>query len=115
MSYQSELYDIVTPTALDGDVDWYRGKAKSSGGPVLELGAGTGRITLAVAADGAVWFAMLRRHALGRFHRGAFKEFPLPRADARPVSVAVDSKGNIWYVDLAGWVGALSAETARAP
>lgn len=69
---------------------------------------------LAVAPDGAVWFAMLRRHALGRFHRGAFKEFPLPRADARPVSVAVDSKGNIWYVDLAGWVGALSAQTARA-
>jgi ubiquinone/menaquinone biosynthesis C-methylase UbiE len=58
MSYQSELYDIVTPTALDGDVDWYLGKAKSSGGPVLELGAGTGRITLAIAAAGIAIHAL---------------------------------------------------------
>ena len=52
MSYQPDLYDVVTPPDVQGDVDWYRDKAQSSGGPVLELGAGTGRITLAIAAAG---------------------------------------------------------------
>lgn len=52
MSYQADLYDIITPPAFQGDVDWYRTQAQHSGGPVLELGAGTGRVTLAVAAAG---------------------------------------------------------------
>jgi SAM-dependent methyltransferase len=58
MSYQPDLYDIVTPPALQGDVDWYRSKAQSSGGPVLELGAGTGRVTLAIAAAGVAVHAL---------------------------------------------------------
>jgi SAM-dependent methyltransferase len=52
MSYRADLYDIVTPDSVRGDVDWYRRKAAEYGGPVLELGAGTGRITLALAEDG---------------------------------------------------------------
>jgi SAM-dependent methyltransferase len=52
MTYQAQLYDVVTPASVGGDVDWYRRKARESGGPVLELGAGTGRITLAMARDG---------------------------------------------------------------
>ena len=51
-SYQPELYDIVTADTLDGDVDYYVGQAKEAGGPVLELGAGTGRVTLALARAG---------------------------------------------------------------
>ena len=35
-----------------GDVDFYRGLAKESGGPVLELGCGTGRVLLPIARDG---------------------------------------------------------------
>ncbi len=58
MSYQPDLYDVVTPPAVQGDVDWYRDKAQSSGGPVLELGAGTGRITLAIAAAGIAIHAL---------------------------------------------------------
>ena len=38
--------------SLHGDVEWYRRKAVDSGGPVLELGAGTGRITLPIAEAG---------------------------------------------------------------
>ena len=38
--------------SLHGDVEWYRQKAVDSGGPVLELGAGTGRITLPIAEAG---------------------------------------------------------------
>ena len=40
------------PGSLQGDVEWYRRKAADSGGPVLELGAGTGRITIPIAEDG---------------------------------------------------------------
>ena len=52
MSYQPDLYDIVTTATLDGDVEWYCDRARRSGGPVLELGAGTGRVTLPMAAAG---------------------------------------------------------------
>jgi len=52
MSYQPDLYDVVTTPTLQGDVEWYCDKARLSGGPVLELGAGTGRVTLPMAAAG---------------------------------------------------------------
>jgi len=68
---------------------------------------------LAVAPDGAVWFAEIRGHALGRLHDGVMAEFPLPRSDARPFDVAVDAANNVWYTDLSGWLGRLSAERAR--
>ncbi|HYU78279.1 MAG TPA: class I SAM-dependent methyltransferase [Vicinamibacterales bacterium] len=58
MTYRPELYDAVTPPTLQGDVEWYCRKALGSGGPVLELGAGTGRVTLAIAEAG------VRIHAL---------------------------------------------------
>jgi SAM-dependent methyltransferase len=40
------------PGSLQGDVEWYRRKAVDSGGPVLELGAGTGRIAIPIAEEG---------------------------------------------------------------
>jgi ubiquinone/menaquinone biosynthesis C-methylase UbiE len=52
------LYDVVTPPTLQGDVDWYCRQAQHSGGPVLELGAGTGRVTLPVAAAGVAIHAL---------------------------------------------------------
>jgi SAM-dependent methyltransferase len=50
--YTPELYDAVTPPSFKGDVEWYSRKARDCGGPVLELGAGTGRITLEIARAG---------------------------------------------------------------
>ena len=50
--YHPELYDIVTPASFRGDVTWYVAKAREAGGPILELGAGTGRITLQIAQAG---------------------------------------------------------------
>jgi cyclopropane fatty-acyl-phospholipid synthase-like methyltransferase len=52
VAYRPELYDAVTPPTFQGDVAWYRQKALDCGGPVLELGAGTGRVTIAVAEAG---------------------------------------------------------------
>lgn len=37
---------------LGPDADFYRGLARESGGPVLELGCGTGRVLLEIAAEG---------------------------------------------------------------
>jgi ubiquinone/menaquinone biosynthesis C-methylase UbiE len=58
VTYDPDLYDVVTPPTLQGDVDWYCRKAEESGGPVLELGAGTGRVTLAVARAGVTIHAL---------------------------------------------------------
>jgi SAM-dependent methyltransferase len=58
MSYQPDLYDVVTPSAFLGDVTWYRDLARASGGPVLELGAGTGRVALAIAEAGVAIHAL---------------------------------------------------------
>jgi SAM-dependent methyltransferase len=57
-SYDPAIYDATIPASFFGDVDWYRKKARECGGPVLELGAGTGRVTLKLAHDG------IRVHAL---------------------------------------------------
>lgn len=71
-----------------------------------------GVVGLTVAPDGAVWFAMVREHALGRFKNGQFKFYNLPRPEARPIGVAADPAGNIWYVDLVGVLGKISAADA---
>jgi SAM-dependent methyltransferase len=52
VTYRPELYDAVTPPTFQGDVEWYRQKAQECGGPVLELGAGTGRVTIPIAEAG---------------------------------------------------------------
>ncbi len=49
--YDPELYDILHPGSF-GDIEWYRKLAGDLGGPVLELGAGTGRTLLPIARDG---------------------------------------------------------------
>jgi SAM-dependent methyltransferase len=56
--YQPDLYDLVTPGSFRGDAEWYRDKARDCGGPVLELGAGTGRITLGIAQAGVAVHAL---------------------------------------------------------
>jgi SAM-dependent methyltransferase len=56
--YRPELYDLVTPASFRGDAEWYSHKAVICGGPVLELGAGTGRITLPIARAGVQVYAL---------------------------------------------------------
>jgi len=70
-------------------------------------------VALAVAPDGAAWFTQLRGHRLGRLRGGTIKEFALPRPDARPFGITVDSANNVWYSDLSGWLGRLDASRAR--
>lgn len=56
--YDPTLYDIFQPGSIRGDIEWYRNKARQFGGPILELGAGTGRITIPLAQDGHSVFAL---------------------------------------------------------
>jgi SAM-dependent methyltransferase len=52
-TYDPELYDLFHPHGRDdSDVVFYRELALETGGPVLELGAGTGRTLLPIARAG---------------------------------------------------------------
>jgi len=48
----AELYDPWSASVVE-DVGFYLEEARRSGGPVVELGVGTGRIAIPIAADGA--------------------------------------------------------------
>ena len=48
----NQLYDYVVPYRERGDVDFFVEAAKESGGPVLEVGCGTGRVLIPTARAG---------------------------------------------------------------
>lgn len=50
--YDPIFYDLVTPRSVDGDFEWYSDLAQQQGSPILELGAGTGRIVIPLAEQG---------------------------------------------------------------
>src|SRR5919197_4942931 len=47
----AELYDPWSASVTE-DVAFYLDEARRAGGPVVELGVGTGRIAIPIAADG---------------------------------------------------------------
>jgi SAM-dependent methyltransferase len=56
-SLATEVYDamaatIIPASPMQGDVDFYRRLAAETGGPILEVGCGTGRVATALATDG---------------------------------------------------------------
>jgi SAM-dependent methyltransferase len=55
-SLHVEVYDAlagsIAGSTVDGDIDFYRQLARETGGPILEVGCGTGRVAAALAADG---------------------------------------------------------------
>jgi len=55
-SLGTEIYDLqshaITAGRPNADVDFFRGLAIERGGPILEIGSGTGRVAVALAADG---------------------------------------------------------------
>jgi SAM-dependent methyltransferase len=50
--FVAEFYDHVVPYRERKDIDFYREEAERSGGPVLELGCGTGRVMIPIARAG---------------------------------------------------------------
>jgi SAM-dependent methyltransferase len=62
----AELYDYVTPYRARLDVQFYVEHAKQGGGPVLELGCGTGRVLIPTARAGVEITGLdSSRHMLG--------------------------------------------------
>ncbi len=56
-SLSTEIYDVraeavIAGSPVDGDVAFYRGLAGETGGPVLDVGCGTGRVAVPLGADG---------------------------------------------------------------
>jgi SAM-dependent methyltransferase len=47
-----KYYDLTLGISGDAEVEWYLGKARAFGGPVLDLACGTGRLALLLARDG---------------------------------------------------------------
>ena len=54
MDYESwaEWYDIFYSTADNADIEFYHGICNASGGPILEIGVGTGRVAIPLARQG---------------------------------------------------------------
>ena len=56
-SLHTEIYDtlaasVIAGSDVGGDVDFYRRLAGETGGPILDVGCGTGRVATALVADG---------------------------------------------------------------
>jgi SAM-dependent methyltransferase len=51
-AFVADLYDYVTPYAARPDVDFFVAAAREAGGPVLEVGCGTGRVLIPTAQAG---------------------------------------------------------------
>jgi SAM-dependent methyltransferase len=53
----TEIYDAVTAlriagSPVEGDIEFFRAAARRTGGPILDVGCGTGRVSMPMAADG---------------------------------------------------------------
>jgi SAM-dependent methyltransferase len=49
-AWEADLYDVTTANVSEQDVPFYTALAADAGGPVLELGCGTGRVLMPCAA-----------------------------------------------------------------
>src|SRR5215472_18363173 len=62
----ADLYDYVVPYHGRTDIDFYVEAAKEAGGPVLEVGCGTGRVLIPTARAGVEIVGLdLSHHMLG--------------------------------------------------
>lgn len=69
------LYDLDAPHEPSPAIDWFRAIARRTGGPILELGCGTGRVAIPLAQDGHDVVGLDRSEAmLARADRHARRE-----------------------------------------
>jgi SAM-dependent methyltransferase len=83
----ADLYDHVTTYGSRGDVEFFVDEAKRSGGPVLELGCGTGRVLIPTARAGIEIVGLdLSEHMLDTCRRKLADEPAKVRSKATVVS-----------------------------
>jgi SAM-dependent methyltransferase len=69
------LYDLDVPHGPAAAIDWFRAIARRTGGPILELGCGTGRVAIPLAQDDHEVVGLDRSQAmLARAERHARRE-----------------------------------------
>lgn len=74
----AHLYDLDPREITRDDIAFYLAKAKELGGPVLELGCGTGRVSIPLAEDGSeIWALDLSDEMLSQL-RGKLKQLSAP-------------------------------------
>lgn len=74
----AHLYDLDPREITRNDIAFYLAKAKELGGPVLELGCGTGRVSIPLAEDGnEIWALDLSDEMLAQL-RGKLKQLSAP-------------------------------------
>ena len=91
----AEIYDAYTNASIEGDVEFYVDEARRAGGPVLELGCGTGRILLPIAAAGidvvgidrSVSMLTVLRRKVADLDRDVQRRIELVEADMRGFSL----------------------------
>jgi SAM-dependent methyltransferase len=84
--HTSQLYDLDPRPIVKDDLPFYLDRARRSGGPVLELGAGTGRVAIPIARAGIEVLALDRDPAmLEVFREKLAKIEPADRARVRIV------------------------------
>jgi SAM-dependent methyltransferase len=81
----AHLYDLDPREITRDDIAFYMAHAKAIGGPVLELGCGTGRVTLPLVEDGSeIWALDLSEEMLAHLRRKAAR---LPAAAANRLHI----------------------------
>jgi virginiamycin B lyase len=95
--------------ALAADQHWVGGgdAALASSGQVHAVALpnpGSGPTTVAIAADGRVWFTESSGNRIGRFNADGtgLTEFALPHADSGPRIIALGADGNMWFSEHQG-------------
>lgn len=85
------LYDLDAPHGPAPAIDWFRGLAQMTGGPVLELGVGTGRVAIPLAKDGREVVGLDRSPAMlaraARNAKAARAKLTLVEGDMRSFSL----------------------------
>jgi streptogramin lyase len=57
---------------------------------------------IAVAPDGAIWFAERNANAIGLLSNGSFSEYPLPNPASAPFWITAGPDGNMWFTERTG-------------
>ncbi len=91
-AFIADLYDYVEPYRTRPDIDFYVEAARASGGPVLEVGCGTGRILIPTARAGVEITGLdLSPHMLKVCRERVAAEPPAVRARIRLVQADMRS------------------------